>query len=86
MSDLNERDTQAITAAVGILSEAGFSVTKVNKGTPSDSGVSFKLQVEGHTSRRWFQEQCDAVHRAASDAPEFGMGGTRIDEDGDPDE
>lgn len=80
-SGLSEGDGQAISDAIRILNEAGYTVEKVGSGSRAEGGVSFRLDVQAHTRSRPLNQQRDAVKKAAIEAPEFDMAGKVVDKD-----
>lgn len=63
---------------VRILTEAGVDVRKVNYEKPNENGVKCKLEVAVPIHVPAVPPQLEAVKDAAIEAPEFGMGGKRI--------
>lgn len=81
MSELSERDMEAVATAVRILREAGYQIGKSKSAKPTDNGVSFKLDVVAGTRSTRFPKQADAVKTAAIEAPEFDFRGQVVDEE-----
>jgi len=79
VSNLTERDGEAISRAIKILSEAGYRVSTVGKGAQENHGVSFRLEVHAPSRQRSFEPQSEEVRAAAIEAPEFNMGGNRVE-------
>lgn len=82
-SGLSELDGAAISDAIRILTEAGYSVEKAGEGRRCQHGVAFRLDLEAPTRAPWFHKQADAVKDAAIEAPEFDMGGIVEEADDD---
>lgn len=80
---LIEADAAAIGAAIRILTEAGYRVTKAGKATHDDAGVEFRLDVEAPTRTPQFQPRVEAVKDAAIDTPEIGMDGEIVEAEDD---
>lgn len=83
MSGVSERDADAISRAIRILSEAGYRVERVGEAEEGNNGgVDFTLDVEAPSRSRWFEPQSEDVRAAAIDADEYDMGGNRVEDDG----
>lgn len=79
MSELSERDMEAVATAVRILREAGYQIGQSKSAKPTDNGVEFKLDVVAGTRSPRFPKQADAVKTAAIEAPEFDYGGNLVE-------
>lgn len=80
-SGLSERDGQAISDAIRILTEAGYTVAKVGQGSRAEGGVEFRLDLHAHTRNGPRNKTREAVKEAAIEAPEFDMGGRVVADD-----
>lgn len=82
-SGLTDQDGAAISKALRILTEAGYTVDGIGTGSRYHAGVEFTLEVQAPDRMGWFEKQSEAVKEAAIDAPEFGMGGQEVTPDGE---
>lgn len=80
MSELSERDMEAVATAVRILREAGYQIEKSKSAKSTDNGVAFKLECVAGTKSTRFPNQSEAVKTAAIEAPEFDYGGNLVEE------
>jgi hypothetical protein len=67
---VSEKDNDAISLAIAILEEAGFSVETVRQTKDHEDGVQARLDLIAPCDYQWFDEQAQGVREAAEEAEE----------------